>query len=634
MKLRKIVSIASTGAIALIAVAVLSACSSDSTSGPPAQPAPQEVVQPAVTPAARAAVQQAVATVAPNPPAIAVPTIASPAPSTPINNSGLLTIAVSGVSSPNGLPSSCGSGCAEDMYLSGVTETLFNAVATEQGAITTEPLLALEFSLDPRLTYGDITLREGVQFHDGWGEMTSEDVAFSFNDANLATNPKSKHGQAGDFAATVRSMQPIDTYTVRLNYKNYDSREMLQRFSSFWQTAGIVSKGVFDDLGEFGMRNTIVGVGPFKVDEWNSRGISLEAFEDYWGASEGLGPFVDHVRYVVIGAEPGRIAALETGRAQIIELSVLSHLPLLAKGFKSQEKSLNSYIGGISFAGNYWESVSAQDGTELQRDRDIEKPWIGDPFELGEEYDENTPSMQRSRLVRNALAWSIERDSIVDDLAGGIGFVNHQPYLSINNPSYQEQWNWGTDFDRARDLLAEAGYPDGFEMKLWSPGNDFINQAFDLTISTWEKELNVKVTRSNMSYGGEYRPGLVSRSADVPGFYMCVDENNGAFPYDWPHGLPATSHTIGGFGIGQELPYALNAYNSAAKELDAKAREEFAQEFFTQNRYWANCVGVVEGPIWSIYDPDALEGGDWDQRPNANPNFWTINNIRSVKLAK
>lgn len=276
MGMLNVVKITVMGAILLVAIATLAACSSEPTTSAPAAPAP--AVPTTVT---QAAVQQAVATVAPSPPAIAVPTIAGPAPSTPTINSGTLTVAVGGVSSPNGLPRFCETGCSEEIYLSGVTETLFNAVATERGAIITEPLLALEFSLDPGLTYGDITLREGVQFHDGWGEMTSEDVAFSFNDANSATNPDSKHGQAGDFAATLRSMEPIDKYTVRLNYKNFDSRGMLHRFSSFWQTAGIVSKGVFDDLGEFGMQNAIVGVGPFKVDEWNSRGISLEAFEDY-----------------------------------------------------------------------------------------------------------------------------------------------------------------------------------------------------------------------------------------------------------------------------------------------------------------------------------------------------------------
>ena len=69
--------------------------------------------------------------------------------------------------------------------------------------------------------------------------MTSEDVAFSYNDANSVTNPESVHGQAGDFAPLIANMEAIDPYTVRLNYRNYDSRGVLHRFSRFWQTAGI-----------------------------------------------------------------------------------------------------------------------------------------------------------------------------------------------------------------------------------------------------------------------------------------------------------------------------------------------------------------------------------------------------------
>ena len=137
---------------------------------------------------------------------------------------GALTIAVGSVDSPNGLPRFCTAGCAETIYISGIAEVLFNSIATPDGQATTEPLLALDFTLDPSLEFGDFSLREGVQFHGDWGEMTAADVAFSFNDANSVTNPESIHGQAGDFAPLIQSMEDVDKYTIRLNYRNYDSR--------------------------------------------------------------------------------------------------------------------------------------------------------------------------------------------------------------------------------------------------------------------------------------------------------------------------------------------------------------------------------------------------------------------------
>lgn len=63
--------------------------------------------------------------------------------------SGNLTIAVAGVSGPSGLPRHCTAGCSETIYMSGITETLFNSKANTDGTVTAEPMLALDFTLDP-----------------------------------------------------------------------------------------------------------------------------------------------------------------------------------------------------------------------------------------------------------------------------------------------------------------------------------------------------------------------------------------------------------------------------------------------------------------------------------------------------
>lgn len=203
---------------------------------------------------------------APAPTPVPVATPAPPAPAIPAILAGTVNIAVLNIDSFNGLPRFCTAGCSETIYMSGLTETLFGSRQLPDGTATTEPMLALDFTLDPNFEFGDFNLRQGVQFHEGYGEMTSEDVAFSYNDANSGTNPASIHGQAGDFAPLIQSMEPVDDYTLRLNYRNYDSRGMLHRFSSFWQTAGIVSKAVYNEQGVEGMQGALVGVGPYVID--------------------------------------------------------------------------------------------------------------------------------------------------------------------------------------------------------------------------------------------------------------------------------------------------------------------------------------------------------------------------------
>ena len=553
-----------------------------------------------------------------------------------VEPSGTLTISVAGVNSPNGLPRFCTAGCSETIYMSGLTEVLFNSKANPDGTVSTEPMLALDFTLDPSLEYGDFTLRQGVQFHHGWGEMTAEDVAFSYNDANSVTNPESIHGQAGDFAPLIQSIEAIDPYTVRLNYRNYDSRGVLHRFSRFWQTAAIVSKDVYDTHGVEGMQDIYVGVGAFMAEDANYEdawaqnvGIKLVANPNYYGTELGLGPFVEKVNWVEITEGATRRAMLETEEAQIAQTATKDFPALVDKGFALEKGGLFNTIRDISFVGNYWESHRGLTGEPLERERDISKPWIGNPFENGDTYDETTTSMVNSQKVREAFAWAIEREELVENLIGGLGFVNHQAYLSSNNPNYRDEWSWGTDFEKARGMMADAGYPDGFEMDMWVGTGELGAEIGEAVGAGWEENLGVKVNLIKTAYS-TYRPGLVSRTNKTVGVFICGDENKSNFPYDWAHGFVVSSFSAGGYGVGQEIPYATESYSSMAGEPDKAKREELAARFYSENRRWANCVGLFEEPIWPVYNPSAIE--QWDMRPMANGNLGTINNIRTIIL--
>ena len=557
----------------------------------------------------------------------------APAPHMPAP-SGALTIAVAGVNAPNGLPRFCTAGCSETIYMSGLTETLFNSKANRDGTVTTEPMLALDFTLDPSLEFGTFNLRQGVQFHHGWGEMTARDVAYSFNDANSVTNPVSIHGQAGDFAPLIASIEAVDDYTVQLNYRNYDSRGVLHRFSRFWQTAAIVSRDVYDQYGVEGTQDVYVGVGAFMAEDANyteswqqNLGIELVANPDYYATEDGNGPFVERVRWLEVPEGASRRAMLEANDAQIAQIATKDFPILAEQGFEFQKKGLFNTIRNVSFVGNYWDSHSGLTGEFLERERDTSLPWVGNPFEMGD-FDENTPSMQRSRMVRNALAWSIQREDLVENLLGGLGFVNHQPYLSSNNPNYREDWSWGTDFDGARELMWNAGY-DGFEMDLWVGTGELGAEIGEAVGADWEDHLGLRVNLIKTAYS-TYRPGLVARTNKTPGVNICGDENKSNFPYDWAHGFVVSSFSAGGYGVGQELPYATEIYSTMAGEPDKAEREQMAARFYSENRRWANCVGLFEEPLWPVYDP--YEITQWDMRPMANGNLGTINNVRTIKL--
>jgi ABC-type transport system substrate-binding protein len=505
--------------------------------------------------------------------------------------------------------------------MSGITDVLFNAVA-DGGVVTTEPMVALSYELDPSLESGIFTLRQGVQFHGGYGEMTAKDVEFSYNDANSVTNPESIHGQAGDFAPLISSMEAVDDYTLKLNYRNYDSRGILHRFSSFWQTAGIMSTAVFAEHGVEGMQDIYVGVGPFENSEWSQNGkIEGTAFADYYGT---VGPEKMTLLEVPEGAS--RRAMLETGEVAISQVATKDYPGLSDKGFNAQKGGMFNTIRDVSMVGNYWETHNALTGAELTRDRDTSLPWIGNPFENGD-YDETTPSMVSSQKVREAFAFAIDREALVENLLGGLGFVNHQPYLAGSNPNYQADWDFGLDYDAAKALMADAGQSGGFEMDLWVGTGELGAEIGESVGAAWQENLGVKVNLIKTAYS-TYRPGLVARTNKTPGVNICGDENKSNFPYDWAHGFVKSSFSAGGYGVGQEIPYATKSYSLMSGEPDKAVREELAAEFYTNNRKWVNCIGFFEEPLWPYWDPKQIES--WDMRPQANGNIGTINNVNLV----
>ncbi|MCI0440151.1 MAG: ABC transporter substrate-binding protein, partial [Chloroflexi bacterium] len=380
-------------------------------------------------------------------------------------------------------------------------------------------------------------------------------VAFSFNDANSVTNPESIHGQAGDFAPLIASMEPLDDYTIRLNYRNYDSRGVLHRFSAFWQTAGIMSKNAFDTLGVEGMQNDYSGVGPFMADEWtDDTHILMSAFMDYWGMEEGLGPFVQTARWLEVPAGSSRLAMLETGEAQIAAVALKDVPALKQKGFTESRGALLNEMLNVAMTGNYWEQFSALTGAPLERERDTSKPWVGNPFENGDTFDGNTPSMVSSRHVRNAFAWAVPRQEMLDNLLLGLGFTSHQPYLSKNNPNYKAEWGWSDTVDaaKAKAELDQSNFAGGFEMDLWVGTGELEGQMGETVGASWQQNLNVKVNLIKTVYS-TYRPGLVSRTTSTP-FMSCGDENKSNFPYDWAHGFVMSSISSGGYGVGMEVP--------------------------------------------------------------------------------
>ncbi len=156
----------------IIAIAVGFACTGDETpaepTSAPAAPAPTAPPAPA--------------------PAMSAPTPAQPSPE--MKTSATVTVSLrSNISGGAWLQRN---GNPESAYYWGMTECLFNR--DPDNVTNNVGMLANTWDLADDLSKVTITLKEGIQFHDDWGELTARDVVWSMNDANNAVTPESIHG--------------------------------------------------------------------------------------------------------------------------------------------------------------------------------------------------------------------------------------------------------------------------------------------------------------------------------------------------------------------------------------------------------------------------------------------------------
>ncbi|MFW6174203.1 MAG: ABC transporter substrate-binding protein, partial [Chloroflexota bacterium] len=352
-------------------------------------------------------------------------------------------MATNSVGVPVGTPQFCVPGCGNEKYLMGAWDTLVRATV-EQEAV---PHVAdWEFADD--LSSITWKIREGIQFHQGYGELTAEDVAFSLNTTNAATNPDSIHDNAGDFSGNYGETEVVDTYTARTEITNYDSRAPLFLFSDFWQGIAISSKAVFDEHGAEDMREIFIGTGPFEVVEWRQNDqIELKGVADHWHKS----PSVETATLVEAPEPSIRRAMFESGEAQLTRVE-LSDLPKVEEAYPTGRRTVMNQQEFISLgAGNYLETTNVKNGESLESPGfDPSLAWVGDPDAEGCDRDNlfgsATPadppceSMENARKVREAMAITIPRADVNEALYAGSGSPSEIWDISSDDPFFKDEW--------------------------------------------------------------------------------------------------------------------------------------------------------------------------------------------------
>lgn len=256
-------------------------------------------------------------------------------------------------------------------------------------------------------------LKENVKFHNG-EVMTAEDVVFSINRSVESAYTSS-------ITNAIKSAEAIDDLIVKLKLK--------QAFSPILNcmaTANLLivnKKAVEEDEEGFG-RNP-VGTGPYVFKEWkNGEKIVLESFKDYYRGEAAI----KNLTFRILTDSSTAVVALEKG-----EIDILDTPP------KTDRKNLieNEEL-------SYYETTQAN------------------YFNLALN---NKDGVFSNKKVREAISYAIDREAIVIGAVEGVGTpVECAMVLSIIE--YPEFKSNSYNPEKAKELLAEAGYPNGFKLKL------------------------------------------------------------------------------------------------------------------------------------------------------------------------
>jgi ABC-type transport system substrate-binding protein len=322
-----------------------------------------------------------------------------------------------------------------------------------------KPFLAQSVDIDERKLTITFHLRKGIKFHDG-SDLNAENVAWGFNFAK-----EMKRLQYGD---KLKSVEILDDYTVRLHLTEYNN-QLIHSFG--WQFQ--MSKKAYTTHDKDWLRSNFVGTGPFKLVEWKrDRHIKWERNKDYWQKGR---PYLDGIE---IGYIPDPVTA--SAMMQAKEADMWTGAPVKDQADLEKKGFIRRY-GYCAFPAIIYPNTS----------------------------DPNRPTGKQK--VREAIEYGLDKAAI----AKAIGFGYYTPMKMV---APEGEWGYDPDYKgrpydpaKAKQLLAEAGYPNGLKLKLlvfvaWGGGNQAA-EAIKAYLGDVGINIDIDIADPGRYFGSIWRTG-------------------------------------------------------------------------------------------------------------------------------
>ena len=336
--------------------------------------------------------------------------------------------------------------------------------------------VASDYSIsDDGLVY-TFTLRDNVKFHNG-NTVTGEDVKYSLERAAglLDGTPLSSTLQ------TIQSVDILDNKTVQVTVGAANT-ELIYSF-----VAAIIPAGSGEDTAA-----DPVGTGPFSFVSYTPQeGIVVKKNTDYW--QEGL-PYLDEVEFKITGSADTALLELQGG-----SIDIYAYLT------DSQANTLKDTFQVVSSPSNVVQALFLNNA---------EKP-LDDV------------------RVRQAICYALDKDMINEFVAGGNGTPVSSAMLPTLKDYYvdlNDMYGSTANIDKAKELLADAGYPDGFDLTIAIPSNYEFHMQTGEVVAEQLKEVGINVTIDAMEWstwldqvynGRQYQATISGITSDLtPGYLL------------------------------------------------------------------------------------------------------------------
>jgi peptide/nickel transport system substrate-binding protein len=321
-----------------------------------------------------------------------------------------------------------------------ITRLMYNPLVNLAVDLTPVPSLAESWEIaDDGLSY-TFHLRPGVTFHNG-REMDSEDVKYSLERILDESTAAWARGQF----AVISEIETPDAGTVQLTLSSPFSGLIAAMFNLL-----VVPKEVADEAPDYLMTN-VDGTGPFKLENWNPDvELSLVKHDSYWDAGK---PHLDGITIRIIPDENSVLAALRTGD---VDHYVLED----NKNAATVESEGTLSLDTIPAIGTNVININHR------------KPELADV------------------RVRQALSMAMNREEILQVAGSGVGVVSGPipPTHALYSVPTSELAFYQQDVEGARALLAEAGFPDGFDLDiLYIPAYPLMELSAITLAAQWQQ---------------------------------------------------------------------------------------------------------------------------------------------------